>query len=219
MARQFGGGGAVIATSRSALDSGLAGITREAFPEPEGQWDTLVNHQVRRLTHCRAFSRSDAADLSQELRLEIWRRMPAYDPKRGRRGTFVRHLLENKSISLVRTKIAGKRDFRKNADSQNGRGFEPGVDMAERANTLDASACRSRRGLGTRNAFESSDVRNDVARVVSTLPCDLQKLCRLLGDMTVTETSKELGQSRQKVYAAISRLRQRFEDAGLQAYV
>jgi len=209
----------VIATSPSARDSRPAGTTRDEFAEPEGQWDTLVKHQVSRLTRCRAFSRSDAPDLSQELRLEIWRRMPAYDPKRGRRGTFVRHLLENKSISLVRTRIAGKRDFRKNGDSLNVRGFEPGVGMAEQANTLDASDCRSRRGLGTRNAFELSDLKNDVSRLVSTLPRDLQKLCRLLGDMTVTEAAKELGQSRQKVYAAIARLRQRFEDAGLQVYV
>ena len=70
---------------------------------------TKIRYQARRLARSQAFHPSDIEDSEQELTLDLFRKLPAFDPSRASRSTFTARLIENCGSSLVRAAMAEKR--------------------------------------------------------------------------------------------------------------
>jgi DNA-directed RNA polymerase specialized sigma24 family protein len=73
----------------------------------------LIRHKIRRLVGNHGFTRTDAADLAQDLALHAHVASSKYDPARGARSTFFDRLLTRKVASIVAAATAQKRDRRR----------------------------------------------------------------------------------------------------------
>jgi RNA polymerase sigma-70 factor (ECF subfamily) len=128
-------------------------------------------------------------DLEQEALLELWRKRPAYDARRGSWRTFSERVVANRLRSLVRsmhTEPSGH--FRE----------EPLENLAALAAPNDRT-----------------DLRADVSRVLSSVSEFDRSVAVDLIDYSAIEIGQRLGVSRATVYRAIGRLRAAFREAGL----
>jgi DNA-directed RNA polymerase specialized sigma24 family protein len=128
-------------------------------------------------------------DLEQEALLELWRKRPAYDPRRGSWRTFSERVVANRMTSLVRAM------------------------RSERSGQFREEPIENLLGLAAPNIL--ADLRADVSRVLAGLsPFDRSVALCLIGHSAM-ETTQCLGVSRATVYRAIGRLRTAFTEAGL----
>lgn len=128
-------------------------------------------------------------DLEQEALLELWRKRPAYDPRRGSWRTFCERVVANKMTSIVR----------RMRSERSGQFREDPLDKV----------------VGIAAPDRSLDLRSDVSRVLTGVSRFDRRVALCLICFTAIETSHNLGVSRATVYRAIERLRTAFVDAGL----
>ena len=128
-------------------------------------------------------------DLEQEALLELWRKGPAYDARRGSWRTFSERVVANRLRSLVRSMHT-----------------EPsGHFREEPLENLAALAAPS----------AHTDLRTDVSRVLANVSQFDRSVAVDLIDYSASEIGQRLGASRATVYRAIGRLRAAFTEAGL----
>lgn len=179
----------------------------------------LIRQKARLLVRHPGFSRSEQKDIEQELAMELVLKYRCFDPDRARETTFIARVVENKAISLVRTRIAEKRDFRRDAHSLNETVHDADGGSVERATTFDASASANHTGQVRRSEEELWQLQQDVAEFVQSLPADLRPLAEMLMEQSEHAVSRTLGTSRRQVANDVARLRELFEDAGLRDYL
>lgn len=189
------------------------------FEDRDSFASQLIRRKARQLVRYPGFRKSELADIEQELAMELIRKYRSFDPKRARETTFIARVIENKAISLIRARVAEKRDFRRDAHSLNEPVRDPEGGSVERAQTVDASRARSHTGQAPRSDEEHSQLRLDLAEVFKSLPDDLRPLAELLTGMSEYAASRALGKSRRQIAKDVARLRKLFEDAGLRDYL
>ena len=106
----------------------------------------LIRQKAHRLVRHPGFGESDRESIEQEFRKELIQKYDRFDPDRACEATFIARVIDNKAVSLVRYRIAEKRDFRRNATSLNETVRDTGGGSVERAQTLDASMVRNQAG-------------------------------------------------------------------------
>jgi RNA polymerase sigma-70 factor (ECF subfamily) len=182
--------------------------------------ERLIKHKAKRLIGRAGFVRSDQADIEQELRLDLLRRLPKFDPSKASLGTFDDRVVRHKIASLVASRKAPCRDHRRCRCSLN----DPledkgGAGPAERGDMVDEDAGHLRTGGNSRPPEELVDLRRDIRTVLAGLPPGLRRLCRRLMKETPTEVERETGTARGTLYEAIQKIRRRFEKARLREYL
>ena len=128
-------------------------------------------------------------DLVQEGLLELLRKGPAYDPRRGSWRTFSERVVANRMTSLMRRR------------------------HSEMSGHLREEPIENLHGLEAPN--EDSDLRTDVLRILARVSTFDRNVALNLVDYSAIETSQRLRVSRATVYRAIGRLRVAFTMAGL----
>jgi DNA-directed RNA polymerase specialized sigma24 family protein len=128
-------------------------------------------------------------DLEQEALLELWRKGPAYDARRGSWRTFSEHVVANRLASLLRHMHS----------SRSGYGKEDPLE-----------------GIELRDAprYNDIDLQTDIRRVLDGVSQLDRSVGRSLMDHTAIETSRRLRISRSTVCRSIERLRAAFTIAG-----
>ena len=179
----------------------------------------LIRYKARQLVGQAGFTASDRDDLEQELILDLLGRLPKYDPRRARRNTFIARVVEHRIATLIEARKAGIRDYRRCRCSLNDRFEDEEGRSVERSETLDQEDYLLRTGAQSRPSEELSALAIDMAAVFEGLPSGLRDLCRRLGTETVTEISRDTGIPRGTIYESIRKLREIFEDAGLEDYL
>ena len=179
----------------------------------------LIRFKARRLVGKAGFTASDREDIEQELRLDLLRRLPKYNPKRAQRNTFIARVVEHRLASLIEAQKAGIRDYRRCRCSLNECFEDADGRSVERVDTFDQEDYLLRTGAQSRPSEELNRLAIDVAAVLETLPPELRELCRRLKAETVTEISRDTGVPRGTIYESIKKLRGIFEDAGLRNYL
>lgn len=152
------------------------------------------------------FSKSDRADIVQELLFDLMRRWPKYDPTRGEPHVFIRRVLWARVSTLIKQKRALKRQFDYEAAT-----------LDEEAEEEVTTSFRT--GLPQRIDQEYADLATDVATVLAKLTAEERELCERLQSQTLSEIARELGVPRSTLADRVEKLRSRFEDAGLQHYL
>jgi len=189
------------------------------FEDRDSFASQLIRQKARQLVRHPGFNKSEQKDVEQELAMELVLKYRCFDPDRARETTFIARVVENKAISLVRARVAEKRDFRRDARSLNENVRDADGVGVERAQTCDASSSANHTGQSRRTDEDQSQLRLDITEVMKLLPDDLRPLAELLMEMSEYAASRVLGKSRRQVANDMARLRELFEDADLRDYL
>ncbi len=178
----------------------------------------LARKKVARLVGSYGLTGADRTDLEQELLLEILRRLPRFDPARGKCESFVGRVVEHAAISIVAQRKAACRDWRRNAGSLDDLVRDADGRRVPVWRTLDAQTVRAHRGADD-DGDARADLRIDLAAAVATLPPDLQATCAHLACGSVRGGVRASGMPRRTMRARVARIRARFEALGLTDYL
>lgn len=164
----------------------------------------LIKNKARMLVGKAGFRASDLEDLEQELALDLFTRLPKYNPERARRTTFMAMVVDHKLSALLDERHAQCRDWRMCRESLDE--CADCEDGLSRADTLaDAAAPTS----------DDLALEIDLQRALDTLPADLRELWDLLLDSNINRVARRAGISRATIYAKRDRLREALREAGL----
>ena len=179
----------------------------------------FIKYKARKLVGKAGFTASDREDIEQELRLDLLRRLPKYNPKRAQLNTFIARVVEHRLASLIEAQKADIRDYRRCRCSLNECFEDADGRSVERLETFDQEDYLVRTGAQSRPSEELNRLTIDVAAVLETLPPELRELCRRLKAETVTEISRDTGVPRGTIYESIKKLREIFKNASLRNYL
>ena len=176
----------------------------------------LIRRKARQLA-CRSdFTRSDCADIEQDLAQKLVQQMEAFDPAAAHWYAFVTTVVERQTATLVRDRRAAKRDRRRVTtlhvliDGDDG--------PVEFAQTIASDEHLNRTGRWRRSDAERAELALDTATVLAALPEDLRDLAVRLMDASPSQVARDLGVPRSTLQRRMERLRRHFEDAGLRDY-
>ena len=175
---------------------------------------TLIHHQARQLVGQAGYTEDDVEELEQEMRLDLLKRLPKFNPQRATYNTFVARLVERRVCNLIRHRTQKIRDYRREECSLNEVVEPSGHDnkKVELVETITQDEYDLRSGRYNRPAAQRLDLQVDVSIVLAKLPPDLQELAELLKSMSITEAARKLGIPRSKLYSShLVRLRQALE--------
>lgn len=143
-------------------------------------------------------------DARQDLLVDYLRRLPKFDSRRGDRDSFVRGVMRNHATVLAtrRHRIARREVL--------------AADLPRKEVRIEADPVEILDGLHWHEIEPALQLSIDVERVLSRLPYQLQRLARLLSELSVVEVCLAFGKSRSRVYQMIRQIRVAFVSAGLE---
>ena len=177
--------------------------------------ETLIHHKARQLVGNAGYTEDDVEELEQEMRLDLLKRLPKFDPSKATYNTFVSRLVERKISNLIRHRTQEIRDYRCEKCSLNDT-VETGDSnnkKVKRMETITQDEHDLRSGKYRRPAAERLDLQLDISMVLSKLPPELRELAELLKSMSITEAARELGIPRSTIYSfGLAKLRLAFNN-------
>jgi RNA polymerase sigma factor (sigma-70 family) len=178
---------------------------------------TLIRVKAKQIVRRPGFSRSDQADVEQDLVVHLLCQAEHFDPERASLNTFIARVIDSAVAMLVRERGRVKRRPRGDAEVQSLADKVPQPDgppeaLARLISQLDLERRTGGASLPDTQLFELAD---DVASVIPTLPPELQEVCRSLLNRNRSETEAALGLSRRRLAAAMAVIREHFEKTGL----
>jgi RNA polymerase sigma-70 factor (ECF subfamily) len=155
---------------------------------------------------------ADLDDLRQDLLLDLIRRLPRYDPRRGNLGAFAGVILRNQASRMARQIHHRRR-------SQGGALVSLDAPCASGTELLGATLAEAD-GLGAwqgqhRTPVEEVSLRHDLACALGALPADARDLCVALATRSVSSMAGDDGLSRSSLYRRLTGLRLDFSMLGL----
>ncbi|MCL2645404.1 MAG: hypothetical protein FWD61_00195 [Phycisphaerales bacterium] len=159
----------------------------------------------------------DVKDVQQDLLLDILQRLPNFDGERADIKTFISRLVDNKVASMIDTFRRARR---------RGEGVGPSVDdwvldedgeWIRRDGVMDAELLRAHRGVDSRSAEETVNLKADVAAVMAKLPEELRELCVQLQTHGPWELIQG-GKASAVLYKQMAEIREAFREAQLDLY-
>ena len=177
-----------------------------------------VQTQARSLFRSNAIPRMDIEDLEQELMLHVHRRLPDFDQKRASLTTFVDRIVRNHAATLIKVAKAEKRGSKTETVWLN----EPVVidtqhEPFERSELIGDEHCLGRTPVLPRD--EQIMLRQDLTRVLQSLPAPVQDVFHWLAHSSISEASRGLGISRASLYDRLIPARTRCAATGLEIYL
>ncbi|MBU1319362.1 MAG: sigma-70 family RNA polymerase sigma factor [candidate division Zixibacteria bacterium] len=179
----------------------------------------LVEYKVGELIGRYGFTESDRDDLVQELKLDLLRRLPKFNPARAQRSTFIDRVVNHAIATIIKARTAGLRDYRLCRCSLDDLLEDDEGCSVKRMETFDCEDCQLRTGKLSRPVVEMLELSICVQQAMEQLPPDLRELCQRLMNYTVTRISCETGIPRGTIYDLIKKIRTVFKEAGLGDYV
>jgi RNA polymerase sigma-70 factor, ECF subfamily len=180
----------------------------------------LIRFKSQQLIGKHGFTRSDREDIEQELRADLIGRLRRFDPARAQRNTFIARVIDHKVATIIEQRHAAMRDVAREERSLNARDNADGETREPFGDTLAEDEVLARHGRARRSSEELRDLALDLRYAMDGLTDHDRKLCLLLLETgTVSEASRRSGIPRSMIYEVRERIRQRFEQAGLQDYL
>lgn len=177
---------------------------------------TLIQVKARQLIHKPGFSRSDRADIEQELTLHLLSQAKQFDPARGSVNTFVDRVVNSSARMLMRGRSRLKRAPAPGATLQSLAVMVevPGEPPTPLWQALLPEDLERRTGATSVSPAVIAENAEAVAHAMRSLSPEQQEICRRLMDGTVTSVARDLGVSRRKLRAALVAIREQLERAG-----
>jgi RNA polymerase sigma-70 factor (ECF subfamily) len=194
-----------------------AGTSREDI---NAYANRVIRNKARQLVGKSGLNKSHVQDLEQEMRIDLFERMPKFDGSRASCRTFIVRIVNHKASKIMRSQWADKRHFKRNECSLNelvddGDGFK-----VQRSETIDQDEyVRRTAGGATMPAAERRDLAVDLEGAAEDLPRDIRAVFDRLKTQTIAEVAAETGISRTSVMRIIYVLREHLARAGLEKYL
>lgn len=184
-----------------------------------GTWsriDRSIRFRADRLARSGAVPGMDADDIAQDLRLDLLRRSEHYDPARASFPTFADRVTQNRVASLAAptTRLHVERSMIDLDRPVEAGGGEPGETLADR---LPESASLYDQVEHAHDHLVG--LREDIRRLVASLPAASRVVAALLSDMSVAEAARALGLHRSTVYDRLAAIRAAAIALGLHEYL
>lgn len=178
--------------------------TRDAVLAPR----TLkhIRSTAKRLVRSGRIRGMDAEDIAQDLFLDLWRRCPAFDPKRASFPTFVDRIIAHRAASLTAETHRMRMERRQ---------------VAIDAPVEDADGCTLADILPDPDAPGELDhsLALDLRRFIESLSPALQRCCAIMMEPNILSAAAQAGTHRSSLYENARRLRRRAEESGLRIYL
>ena len=197
----FEGAGASANTHGAGLDPFTLGFVRKSSRQLAGQMGI-----------------QDREDVEQELFLKLVGRLDAADPDHPRWKAFVAKTVRRHVLSLIRHRLAQKRDHRRCRSLHATTDREDGsMALAE---TVEGGDIPSGRGRSCRSIQEQAELALDVADCLASIDDERHReFCDRLKHDSISRIARDMKIPRTTLNSWISRLRRRFEERGLDAYL
>ena len=179
------------------------------YPGIDARIVASVRHHARRARG--RLPGLDLEDLEQELMLHAHRRMSSYDPARADLWTYVDRVLSNFLANLAKAASAKSRGSGISAISLD----DPNLERDSEA----IAAITYNGGSREPSWCEYIHLRQDLHRVLHSLPQHLQDCCHRLTENSVTEAARRSGLARGSIYSRMATLKRAFAAAGLDVYL
>ena len=168
-----------------------------------------VRHHARRASG--KLPGLELEDLEQELMLHAHRRLNSYDPARADLWTYVDRVLSNFLANLAKAARAKSRGGGTSTISLD----DPNLERDSEA----IAAAADNGGSREPSWCEHIHLRQDLHRVLHSLPQHLQDCCHRLTENSVTEAARRSGLARGSIYSRMATLKRAFAAAGLDVYL
>jgi len=181
----------------------------------------LIKKRTRRLIGSAGFTRSDVADLEQEMAMDLLTRLPKFQEGRVGLESFIAVAIKHRAATLVEAQKAAKRDFRKVAFSLDQEFVDEDGEKHDGYDRLDGERLVDPSDGGRRTLSDQAEkmaLAIDLGRVLQKLSPELRRLCKLLSELNVSEVAQATGLSRDTLYRRIKTLRDIFESEGLREF-
>ena len=179
----------------------------------------FVKHKAAQLVGRKGFNESDVEDIEQDLHSDLLARLPKCESRGECDETVVARLVDHRIASIIASREAVSRDYRRAAFSLNEDVSDGEGRMVERVEAVaEEDYCRLT-GRHYRSHEWLCDLANDVRLALIGVSKDLKELCRDLMSMNVSDICRMRGVSRGSVYEKIGQLREIFRRFGLESYV
>ena len=174
----------------------------------------FVEGKASQLVRQGVVNESDRQDVEQDLAVEVIRRAERYDPARGPRNAYDKHIIKNAVATLIERKWAAKRDPRREAGSLDRPVQGPDGEGTSRSELFPADGDHRRP-----SSSQGPDLAHDVNAAQKGLDLDLCSLAEKLKTKSVSEVARETGRPRGTIYEDIKKIRKHFEREGLRDYL
>lgn len=174
----------------------------------------FIARKARQLAGKAGVTQSDVEDIEQDIRLDVLRRLPRFDPAKSNRHTFIAMVVRRCVASILERRRAEKRNFGLRPRSLNAPIRDAQGREVELHQTLAGDA-----GRPGRSEEELRDLRADVQSAVTSLPEHLRPWCKVFAELGIREASRELSVPRCRLQRFKAEIREAFEEAGLADYL
>jgi RNA polymerase sigma-70 factor (ECF subfamily) len=173
-----------------------------------------IRIHAQRLARGTLFPNMTAEDHQQELALDLWRRLPAYDPERAGLATFIDRIVRRRVCDLITAaQTTGSRGERQTMSLDSAGDGDDESSLADRLSTAD-------RLWGHADELEhDAGLRHDLGRFIAALSPALKRCCAVLAHGSIGEAVRNEGLHRSSHYEALGRLRRKAREAGLRDYL
>jgi RNA polymerase sigma factor (sigma-70 family) len=179
----------------------------------------IIRRKARSLVGMYGFRPSDAEDLEQTLTLEVLRRAPGFDPRKGSEGQFLSTVVARAIASLVERHNAAKRGFGFAIVSLDAGIEYTSGDNASSHDVIDKESYLQTTRSGETPEVQCRDLLIDFERACRSLPEDLWQLACQLSEQTPSEIARSTGIPRTTINDRIKKLRARLRKSGLGDYL
>jgi RNA polymerase sigma factor (sigma-70 family) len=163
----------------------------------------LIRRKVRQLVRRPGFRPAERDDLEHHLIVEVLQRWSSFDADKANHHAFALLIVHHALADIVRHRQAAKRTA-PGLTSLASFGDDEIADPAKHAPLRIPS---------------QTDLALDVGDLLSRLPPDLRQLAEQLKERTLSEIARLTGVPRTTLQGRLLRIRERFQDAGLQEYL
>ena len=180
----------------------------------------LIGFKAYQLAGRYGFARDEKEDLQQILIVECLQRQRHFDSRRGSAATFAEVIITNAVATMVESRKAQCRDYRRCQRSLNAPSNSADPSSPELAEVTSDDDYRCRMGRISRPFHQNLHLRHDLRRAIAALPPEQRRLCRLLMRLDgIAQVAKAAGVSRATLHRRMRAIRDAFSGARLSDYL
>lgn len=168
-----------------------------------------IRRKSRQLLGHASLRKSDRADVEQELKMEVWKAIPKFDPVEGNWRAFVATVVERQAEQFLKRRRAEKRNADNEIDSldllvTDADGVE--VPLATQIGPEHRAAVT---GVHVLDEHEQTELRLDVETLLEQLTETERQLVLDLAECTQEEVAQNRGLSRRTIRGILDQVRDR----------
>jgi DNA-directed RNA polymerase specialized sigma24 family protein len=176
-----------------------------------------IHYWTQKLVRTGHFNIDDCEDVAQEMRMDLLKRLRAFDECKSSRRTFISMVLRKHHFAILEERTAKKRDSRCEAYSLDEPVTNDDPDSALRVDLLSSDDYRLALSGPAMPSTEHLDLCIDMVAVVGSLPEEQKHICiQIASGVPVESIAVSLGRHRSTIDGRIAKIRKRFCAVGLE---